>query len=132
MVKGLERKLCEEQLRALGPFNLEKRRLRGNLTAAYSFLVRGRGGAGTDLFTVVTSNRTRGNGLKLHQQRFRLDIRKRFFTQRVFGQWNRLLMELVTAPSLTGFKKYVDSSLGTWLDSWTCLVQRLELDSMIL
>ncbi|KAJ7423305.1 hypothetical protein BTVI_10311 [Pitangus sulphuratus] len=64
MVKSLEGKLYEEWLWSLGLFNLGKR-LRGDLIAVYNFLVRGRGGAGTDLFSVVTSDRTQGNGMKL-------------------------------------------------------------------
>ena len=112
MVKGLEGKTYEEQLRSLGLLSLEKRRLRGDLIAVYSFLARGSGGAGTDLFSLITSDRTRRNGVKLRQGRFRLDIWKRFFTERVVAHWNRLPSEVVPAPSLSAFKKRLDCALS--------------------
>uniref|UniRef100_A0A493TB79 Reverse transcriptase domain-containing protein n=1 Tax=Anas platyrhynchos platyrhynchos TaxID=8840 RepID=A0A493TB79_ANAPP len=111
MAKGLEGKMYEEQLRPLDLFSLEKRRLRGNLIAVYNFLARGSGEAG-DLFSVNTSDKTHRKGVKLRQGKFRLDIRKRFFTERVVAHWNRLPRDIVTAPSLSEFKKRLDCALS--------------------
>ncbi|KAK4816553.1 hypothetical protein QYF61_017943 [Mycteria americana] len=55
MVKGLEDKTYEEQLRSLGLFSLEKRRLRSALIAAYNCLNRDSGGGAADLLFLVTS-----------------------------------------------------------------------------
>ncbi|KAK4814506.1 hypothetical protein QYF61_021569 [Mycteria americana] len=86
--KGLEHKADGEQLRDLGLFSLEKRRLRGDLIALYNCL---KGGC--------------------REGRFRLDIRKNFFTERVIKHWNRLPREVVQSPSLEVFKGRLDEVL---------------------
>ena len=73
-----------------------------------------------------------GNGLKLIDGRFRLDVRRKFFTVRVARHWNRLPREVVDAPSLEALTARWDEALGN-LISWMAslpLSGGLDLDDL--
>ncbi|PKU43998.1 hypothetical protein llap_5687 [Limosa lapponica baueri] len=115
LVKGPEGMSYKEWLRTSGLSSLEKRRLRDYIIALCSLLRRGREG-GAELFSLVYSGKTSGNGSKLYQGKFRLDIRKHFFTKRVVRHWNRLSREVVNAPSLSVLKTHSDNFLKTYFN----------------
>ncbi|KGL88877.1 hypothetical protein N301_16223, partial [Charadrius vociferus] len=115
MIRGLEHLSYEErlrELRELGLFSLEKRRLRGDLIAAFQYLKEAYKKAGEELFARACSHTTKGNGFTLEEGRLRIYIRKKIFTLRVVRHWNKLPREAVEASSLEVFKARLDGALS--------------------
>jgi len=83
MIRGLEHFPCKDRLRELGLLSLEKRRLQGDLIVAFQYLKGTYKQEGSQPFERVDNIRTRGNGFKLREERFRLDLRGKFFTVRL-------------------------------------------------
>ena len=83
MIRGLEHLPSEDSVRELGFFSLEKRRLWGDLIAAFQYLKGAYKQEGSQLLARVDNGRTWGNGFKLEEGRFRFGIRGKFFTMRV-------------------------------------------------
>ena len=117
MTRRLEHLSCEDRLRELGLFSLEKRRLQGGLTAAFQYLKGACKKAGEGLFTKACSSRTWGNGFK--PKMGRPGIRKKSFTVRVARHWHRLPREAVAAPSLK-YSRAGWTGLGATWSSGRC------------
>jgi len=87
---------------SFGPLTTRKRMLRGYLITLYNYL---KG------CCVISDDRMRGNGLKFRQGRFRLDVRKYFFSEGLVRCWNRLSRVVFESQSLEVFKKCLDAVL---------------------
>lgn len=91
--------------------HLGEEKAQGNLVSRYKYL---KGGCKEDrarFFSVVASERTRGNGHKLRHGMIHLNLRKYFFTVRMVEHWHRLLLAVMKSLSLEIHSKAF----------WTCL-----------
>ncbi|KFO89518.1 hypothetical protein N320_04322, partial [Buceros rhinoceros silvestris] len=105
MVREQEHLHYEDRLREL--FSPKKRRFQGDFLAAFQYLKGACRKDGEELVIRECSDRTRGN-----EGRFRLDVRKKFFTVRLVRHWNRLPREIIYASSLEEFKTKLDEAFS--------------------
>jgi len=130
MIRGMEQVSCEERLRELGLFSPVKEKAAGR---PYRSLPVSEGAykkAGEGLFTRACRDSTRVNGFELKEGRFRLGVRKKFFTMRLVRHWHRLPREAVAAPSLVVFKARLDGALSNlvWWKVSLPMAGELDLD----
>ena len=111
MIPGMEH-FYEDRLKELRLFILENRRLQGDLIVAFQYLKGSYRKEGDRHFSRACGDRTRGNGFKLKEGRFRLYIRKKSFTARVMSHWNKFPRDVVDALALESFKVKLDKALG--------------------
>jgi len=112
MIRGLEHLSYEERLRELGLLRMEKRRLQGELIAAFQYLNGAYKIDGHKLFSRACCGRTRGSSFKLKEGRFRLDLGRKFFTVRVVNRRHKLPREVVDASYLETFKVRLDIAVS--------------------
>ena len=114
-IRGPEHLSHKDRLRELGLVSLEKRRPRGDLISVYKYLRGGCREDGAGLFSVVPSDRMKGNGHKQKHRRLWLNMRGHFFTVRVTEHWDRLPREVVESSSLEILKLRLDAILRSVL-----------------
>lgn len=90
---------------------VKKRWLRGGLITLYNCLKGDCNKEDVGLFSQMTVDRPHENCLKLCQRRFKLDIRKNYFTKGVIKHWTELLRKVMVFPTLEIFKRHVDLPL---------------------
>jgi len=83
---------------------------------SFQYLKEGYRKDGDDLFSKAHCDRTRSNGFKLREGKFRLDIRKKIFTMGVVKHWHRLTREVMDASSLETFKARLDGALSNLME----------------
>ena len=109
MIPQLRHKTYEERLKALNLFSLEKRRLRGDMIQVFKLVKNIDNLNFEEIFDIDNNNRTRGHAFKLkYKNKFKTDLGKHFFSNRVIKPWNNLPKYVVESKSLNSFKNNID------------------------
>ena len=111
MIQGLRNLLYKDRLKRLNLHSLERRRARGDMIEVFKWVKGINKGNIDQVLEFSSQDRTRGNGYKLEKLRFRTDIGRYWFTNRVVNDWNRLGRHVVSAESIDSFKRRLDQSM---------------------
>ncbi len=111
LIPSLKHLLYGERLSQLHLTTLNTRRERADLIQTYRIMNQIDKIDPDTMFKKAEHQSTRGHSQKLAKSRFRLDIRKHFYSQRVVDSWNKLPESAIKAPTLLCFKQSL-SNLG--------------------
>ena len=95
----------------LGLHSLERRRLRGDLIEVFKWYRGYNKGDVSKILRISNQDRTRSNGFKLEKSRFKKELGKNWFANRVVDEWNRLSNQVVSAKTLESFKRRLDKHM---------------------
>ena len=108
MIPGLRNLPYQDRLKKLNLHSLERRRVRGDMIEVFKW-VKGINKGDIDKVLIISEqDRTRSNGFKLDKFRFRREIGRNWFTNRVVDEWNKLSNFVVSAGTLESFKRRLD------------------------
>ena len=111
MIQELRNLPYKDRLKHLNLHSLERKMARGDMIEVLKW-VKGTSKENIDQVLKISSqDRTRGNGYKLENLRFRIDLGRYWFTNRLVNDWNRLGRHVVNAESIGSFKKWLDESM---------------------
>ena len=104
MVHSIRLLKYSDRMRELGLPSLQYRRIRADLSDVFKILNGIDNYEKSQLFHTQPLQRTRGHSQKLFKRQFRLDLRRRFFSQRVIDDWNNLSENVISSDSINQFK----------------------------
>ena len=108
MIHGMRNLSYEDRLKRLNLHSLERRRVRGDMIEVFKWIKGFNKGDVSKVLIANEQNRTRSNGFKLKKFRFKKEIGRYWFTNRVVDEWNRLNEHVVGAESISCFKSRLD------------------------
>ena len=110
-IQGMRDIPYERRLRLLNLHSLERRRLRGDLIEVFKWYRGYNKGDVSKILRVSNQDRTRNNGFKIEKSRFKKDIGKNWFSNRVVDEWNGLSSQVVSAKTIESFKRRLDKHM---------------------